>query len=87
MLVGVMLSPAVLQSSVLIMHAQVQPVSHTRSTAIDFEESVSLVKQTGRDGVELTHILLLCTVFSSVLFSVNVIVCKDMVLLWSLSSV
>ena len=53
MFVGVMVRPTFLQKAVLTVHADVHPVSHTRSSVTDFDGSNSLVISTGSDGVAL----------------------------------
>ena len=55
MFVGEMLRPTSLQKAVLTVHAEVHPVSHTRSTVTDLDVSSSLDMHTGSDGVGLTH--------------------------------
>ena len=57
MFVGEMLRPAALHRAVLTVHADVHPVSHTRSAVIDFDGSLPFVMRTVSDGVGLTHTL------------------------------
>ena len=83
--VGVMGRPIFLQKAVLIVHADVHPVSHIRYSVADFYGSNSLVISTGSDGVGLTLTLLLCMVVSVASLSMNLIVWRDMELSCSLS--
>ena len=46
--VGVIGRPTFLQKAVLTVHADVHPVSHTRSSVVDFDGSNSLVISTGQ---------------------------------------